>query len=247
MDNTADFSWTGLFKISAVLLPLAGFLAFCSKAVQVYLDTQPLQPLPIAPNGFSQNYLQSFDFIGFHASSFNLEYSLLSLAVLAFLPAAIALFVALRRTDAGISTVGTALAVVGVVFVLLAAVDAFTQIQEAVVWDGGCSTCGTTPIYFSFGSGTYSAATQLGELLVVVGILVMSILMLKSTSFSRISGIIGIVAALYALAGSFFIFPSLSEMNSDLGTAIIFALLTLWGISVAPKFLKLGRPVPNPP
>jgi hypothetical protein len=238
-EPTADFSWASLFKISALFLPLAGFLAFCGEAVQVYLDTLTL---PTMPSGDVAGLAP----VGFHASLFNTEYSLLCLAVLAFVPAVIALFVALRGTDVGISTVAASLAIIGVVFVLFAAVGAFTEIQEAVVWDGGCSACGTTPVALAAGASTLGVATQLGELLVIVGILVISILMLRSTLFSKVSGIIGIVAALYALAGSFFLFASLSEMDSDIGSALTFVLITLWGMSVAPRLLRLGRVNANP-
>lgn len=247
MSNTIDSSWARLFTISALLLPLAGFLAFCGEAVQVYLDTLPLPTLPSGDvAGLAPAYLRSFDFVGFHASLFNTEYSLLCLAVLAFVPAVIALFVALRGTDVGISTVAASLAIMGVVFVLFAAVGAFTEIQEAVVWDGGCSACGTTPVALASGASTLGAASQLGELLVIVGILVLSVLMLRSALFNKVSGIIGIVAALYALAGTFFLFSSLSEMDSDIGTAVVFALIALWGATIAPRFLKWGRPNTSP-
>jgi len=246
LGNSADTSWAKLFRISAVLLPLAGFLALCGQLIQVYVDTLPFPSAESGGTAFvASGYLQSFDFVGFHASLFNSEYSLLTLAVLAFLPATIALFVVLRSTDVGISTVGAALAIVGVVFVLFAAVADFTEIQEAVVWDGGCTPCGNTPIALSVGASTGGVALQLGELLIVVGILVLSILMLRSVAFSKVSGVLGIVAALYALAG-IFLFSSLSELDSDIASSITFLLLALWGLSVAPRLLRLGRGNPSP-
>jgi hypothetical protein len=241
-------SWANLFRISALFLPLAGFLVLCGQAVQVYLDTLPLPPANSASSGyvpFSPSFLQSFDFVGFHALLFNSEYSLLTLGVLAFLPAVIALFVALRSTDVGISTVALALSAVGVVFVLLAAVDAFTEIQEAVTWDGGCTSCGNTPISLAFGTSAGGVALQLGELLIVVGILVLSVLMLRNAAFGKVSGVLGIVAALYALVGVF-LFSSLSELDSDIGAASAFLLFALWELSVAPRMLRLGRSNPNP-
>jgi len=241
LGNSADASWAKLFRIGAVLLPLAGFLALCGQLIQVYLDTLPSTSIGSGGVGFvASGYLQSFEFVGFHASLFNSEYSLLTLAVLAFLPAVIALFIALRSTDVGISTVGTLLAVVGVVFVLFAAVADFTEIQEAFVWDGGCTPCGNTPIALSVGASTGNVALQLGDLLIVVGILVLSILMLRSVAFNKVSGVLGIAAALYALAGTF-LFSSFSEMDSDIASAITYLLLALWGLSIAPRLLKLGR------
>ena len=241
MGNSADTSWAKLFRIGALLLPLAGFLALCGQLIQVYVDTLPSISVESGGIGFvASGYLQSFDFVGFHASLFNSEYSLLTLAVLAFLPATIALFLALRGTDVGISTVGASLAIVGVVFVLFAAVADFTEIQEAVVWDGGCTPCGNTPVALGVGASTGGVALQLGELLIVVGILVLSILMLRSVAFSKVSGALGIVASLYALAGVF-LFSSFSELNSDIASAVSFLLIALWGLSVAPRLLRLGR------
>jgi len=246
LGNSADTSWGKLFRIGAVLLPLAGFLALCGQLIQVYVDTLPFPSVESGGNGFvASGWLQSFDFVGFHASLFNSEYSLLTLAVLAFLPATIALFVVLRSTDVGISTVGASLAIVGVVFVLFAAVADFTEIQEAVVWDGGCTPCGNTPIALGVGASTGGVALQLGELLIVVGILVLSILMLRSVAFSKVSGVLGIVAALYALAGGF-LFSSLSELDSDIASAVSFLLIALWGLSVTPRLLRLGRANPTP-
>jgi len=229
-----------------VLLPLAGFLALCGQLIQVYVDTLPFPSVASGGTGFvGSGWLQSFDFVGFHASLFNSEYSLLTLAVLAFLPATIALFVVLRSTDVGISTVGASLAIVGVIFVLFAAVADFTEIQEAVVWDGGCTPCGTTPVALGVGASTGGVALQLGELLIVVGILVLSILMLRSVAFSKVSGALGIVATLYALAG-IFLFSSFSELDSDIASAVSFSLIALWGLSITPRLLKLGRGSPGP-
>jgi len=226
-----------------VLLPLAGLFAFCGQLVQVYIDTLPSPSL----SGAGSGYLQSLDFIGFHASLFNSEYSLLTIGVLAFLPAAVALFVALGRTDVGISAVGAILAGVGVVFILIAAVDAFTQIQEAVIWDSGCTPCGTTPINLSYGSSTYGAALQLGDLLVVVSVLVFSVLMLRGNAFSKFSGVLGIVSSIYVLANGFLLSSNLSEINADIVTAIAFLLITLWAFSLAPRLVRLGKTETSPP
>jgi len=221
-------------------LPLAGLLALASQAVQVFLDLQPYPAATSVPDGFTSGFVQNIDFVGSHTLLFNSEYTLLCLAVLAFLPAVIALFAGLRSTDVGFSVTGTALAMVGVVLVLFASIDAFTDIQEAALWDSGCTACGIFPLQASFGTSTLPKATQIGDLLIVVGILILSAMMLRSAVFSKVSGVLGIVAALYALVGGF-AFSSLSETNSDIASAVTFVLLTIWGISITPGLLRLAK------
>jgi hypothetical protein len=240
LGNTTSSSWATLFKISAVALPLAGLFGIMSQAIQVFLDMQPSTAPATIPNGFTQGFIQSVDFVGNHTILFSSEYSFLVLSMLSILVAAIALFLALSKTDMGTSAIGALLTAVGTVFVLFAAVSAFTEINEAAIWDSGCTSCGTFPLQLVFGTSTYSAALQLGELLIVVGVLIFSAIMLKSSTFSRISGALGIIAALYALV-SVFAFSSLSETNSDIAYTFTFVLLTLWGVSLAPRLLKLGK------
>jgi hypothetical protein len=240
LSNTTSSSWATLFKISAVALPLAGLFGIMDEAIQAFLDTQPSAAPATIPNGFTQGFVQSVDFVGNHTLLFSSEYSFLVLSMLSILVAAIALFLALSKTDMGTSAIGALLTSVGTIFVLFAAVNAFTEINEAAIWDSGCTVCGTFPLQLVFGTSTYSAALELGELLIIVGILIFSAIMLKGSAFSRLSGVIGIITALYALAGVF-AFSSLSGTDYDIASMFIFVLLTLWGVSVAPRLFKLGK------
>jgi hypothetical protein len=178
------------------------------------------------------------NFIGSHTLLYNSWYTLLCLAVLAFLPGVFALLVSLHKADIGFSITGAAFAMIGIILILFQSVDAFTQIAAADTWGSGCTECGVYPLQEAFGTSTGFKAGQIGGLLILVGILILSVVMLRGSIFSRISGILGIVTFLYALVISF---VSLSGTNSDIANVVTYALLTLWAISLTPRLLKLAK------
>ncbi|HYB66891.1 MAG TPA: DUF4386 family protein [Candidatus Acidoferrales bacterium] len=232
-----DLSWRSLYKIGAVLLPLAGLSFVASQAVQWVLNAYPSVGSSSGPAGLS-NFVDTLDFIGANANIFNLEYSLFTLGALAFIPAVLALAVRLSKVDKGVSAVGAAFALTGTGLVLLNAVTAFEEIQEASAWNSGCTTCGTYPIYAAAGAGFGSEANQIGFLVVVLAIALFSYLMLRGTDFGRISGLFGLsVAIVTVIAG--FVSSSLSDTAYDIVSVSPFVLYTIWALTVTPRLRKL--------
>ncbi len=227
-------SWGSLFKVAAITLLLAPLTYIFSQVIQAIINTLPY-PVNTEPG---QGFTTFLDFIGSHTSLFNAEYELVTLAVLLFVPATIALSVALRKADAGLSAIGGTVTFSGLIFVLLSAVFSFTEIQEAAAWDSGCTTCGNTPIYEAAGTVTGGTSLQVGGLLLFIGILILSLAMLRGGVFSKSSAYLGIITALVAIAVSF----ATSSLDGNVAVAVglvPFVLITLWGVSLYPRLLKL--------
>lgn len=232
-----DNSWRSIYKIGAVALPLSPLIYIFSQSIQLVLNTYP--PINVA-GGPGSGLVNGLDFIGVNSFLFNSEYALITLSVLVALPAVIALLVALRKTDIGIASIGTGLLLLGIVFVLYETTTAFSEIQEAVTWNSGCTVCGNTPIEAAAGTFSGSTGGELGSLLIVVGILILSVLMLRGTTFSKVSGYLGVIAALEGIVGTF-AFSNMSGNDAVFTGVIPYVLLTVWGVTLSPRLFKLGQ------
>jgi hypothetical protein len=224
--------WRSLFRVCAVLLPLAGVFVV-AYAVLYYV----YEFAGFCPQG-SCAFVSVLEYIGNNALLFNSAEVLVVLAVLAFLPAVLALYVALRRTDVGFSLIGTVFTVAGIGIILSNASQLFFEVQEAQVWDGGCTVCGNTPIEGAAGTGSMYVAGELGSLLILVGVIILSVVMLRGSSFSKVSGYLGLLAGLVGIIGTF-AFGSLSGVAYDATSVLPYVLLALWAFSISPRMFRL--------
>jgi hypothetical protein len=232
-----DNSWGSIYKIGAVALPLSPLIYILGQAIQYWLTALPYPNIATGPGSGLIDFL---DFIGANNSLYNAQWTLTALAVVLVVPAAIALMAALRKTDLGIASMATALIGLGIVFSLYQVVMAFTEISEAVTWNSGCTVCGDIPLQAAAGTFSGGTAGQLGSLLLALGVLMLSVLMLRGTMFSKVSGYLGVIAALEGIAGSF-VFSNLDGGDAVLAGVTPFVLLTIWGITISPRLLRLGR------
>jgi hypothetical protein len=228
---TTEGSWRSLFKAGAVLLPLAGVFLVAYEVLGTTLS-----------NGFTpttlpgQAWVTIVDYIGSNATSFNVDYVLLTLSVLAFLPAVLALYLALRRTDASFSLLGSSLAVSGIIIVLSNVSLQFFEVQEAQVWDGGCTICGNAPIEAAAGMPAAFTAEMLAFLLILISVLIFSVVILRGATFSKVSGYLGVLAFIVGIILSF---VSLNGVAGEWQGVVPSVLLAVWAISLSPRLFKL--------
>jgi hypothetical protein len=232
--TSVENDWRSLFRASALLLPLAGVSALAFGWLAVFYEY----------NGYAgQSPLEEVTYVGSNALLFNSASIFLTLAVLCLIPAALALYFPLRGTDKGTTLAGTAFVVAGACVILSNVSTAFYYVHEAQLWDGGCTPCGTAPIEAASSTGSVNFANELGFLVILAGVVMLSALMLRGSVFGKISGVLGIVAGLEGIISNFLV--------ANLGTSytpnppyvfvavIPYVLLSLWAISLGPRLLKL--------
>jgi len=232
--TSTEGSWRSLFRASAVLLPLAGVFALAFGWLAVFYEY----------SGYMGTTSQAaINYVGSNMLLFNSASVLLTLAVLCFLPAALALYLSLRRTDQGFTLWGAAFVVTGIGIILANVSTAFYFVQEANIWDGGCTACGTAPLVAAESAGSVNFANELGFLILFLGVVVLSVVMLRGSAFSKVSGVIGLVAGIEGIISNFAV-STIGTSNTPnppyVFVAVIpYVLLALWTVSLSPKLLKL--------
>jgi hypothetical protein len=222
--------------VSALLLPLAGVSALAFGWIAVFYEY----------NGYAGTTPEAaVSYVGNNVLLFDSASVLLTLAALCFLPVALALYLSLRRTDQGYTLLGAAFVVTGIGIILANVPTAFYFVQEAHVWDGGCTACGSAPLMAAESAGSVDFANELGFLILLLGVLVLSVAMLRGRTFSKVSGAIGIVAGMEGIISNFAV-STIGTTNTPnppfvFVAAIPYVLLALWTFSLSPRLLRLVR------
>jgi len=235
LTETSGDHWQSLYKIGACLLIVSAVFIVAESVLAAVLSNG-FAPSTVA----GQGWVAIVDYIGSNAMLYNADYVLLTLSVLTFLPAVLALYLALRRTDASLSLLGSAFAISGIIIVLSNVSLQFFEVQEAQVWDNGCTICGNAPIEAAAGMPAAFTAEMLASLLILLGVLILSVVMLKGTAF-RVSGYLGVLAFIVGIVVSFVSLPGVAGAWQGV---VPFVFLALWAVSLSPRLYKLP-PIPE--
>ena len=138
----------------------------------------------------------------------------------------------------GFSVLGTVLIASGIGVILSNVSQSFFQVQAALAWDSGCTACGNIPIYEAAGMNSVGTADSFGGSLAVVGVTVISLVMLRGTTFNRVSGYRGLLAGIVSIVGAI-AFSSLSGGLGEVANVLPSIIVGVWVISLAPRLWKL--------
>jgi hypothetical protein len=187
------------------------------------------------------NFVDGVTYIGNNANLFYTADVFLTLAVLAFVPGVLALFVSLRKDNAGLSMLGASFAAIGSGIVLAYVPDLFYLVQEAQIYvtgTGASTVLNLNPLNATAGLGIVYTANDIGFFAILVGILILGIVMAAGSSFGRIPGILGILAALVGIVGTS-IYPTGGGTTAEAVSMLTYVLLLFWAAASSYKMMEL--------
>ena len=226
-----DPSWNSLLKAGGISSILAGLCLILS---QVFLaDLNSLFSGFFASSIMSNSVITVPQKLAFVESHSNLYYGWYisgdALAALFGLPALLALLIVLSRVDKGFALIGSALGFASIGIILSNVSNQFYLINEAFVFDSGCTVCASQAI--TGATATYSAYTaeMFASLILTVAEIILSIVILKGMIFNRSLGFLGLGSALVGLVIAFF---NSNYYISFLPTLVLAAWLLAVGYSL---------------
>ncbi len=186
MRTATDYK--GLYKAASLALFASGVLLLVYSVIALWLGPAPTAT-PQFLNFLSTNYL----FVG-------VAFAILIFAFVLVIPAVFALYHLLRDTSIGRAVVGSAFFVAGIFVLLANAGNYFWLINIAL---GYTSQCVTNCQQINQAAATSTNSVQIdffiGNMLIAVGLIILGLAMLKSATFGRGPGILGIFSGLFAL------------------------------------------------
>ncbi len=233
-DKVERSAWRSVTRIGSLLLPAAAVLA---------LITEALGNLVIPIGGLTGTFEDGLTYIANNSFLFNLEYGLLTVACLAFLLSLVGLFHFLRRTDVGLAAAGTVLSAVGLGIVLSNVSQSFFLVKEATVYAAnacvGCTILNLDPSQAAAGAGSFAIADEIGLLVVLAGVMILSSIMLEHDSLlGRSSGYTGLSAGVVGIVGTC-AGGYLSGDVSDIVALLPFLLLAAWAFPVGHQMWRV--------
>ncbi len=193
---TPDFSWRGLYKVGGIAALIAG--AIFRRNIAAELGLFGLQPAPVAINDWFE-FLQHNRFLGLaYLNIFDiLNYALLGLMFFA-------LFAALRLINKSCMVIALTLGIVGIT-VYFASNTAFSmlslsnqyasatsEIQKNLLLAAGHAVLSINR--FSGPDAYPGTGGYISFLLIALAGLIISVVMIRSKAFNRITGYVGIIA-----------------------------------------------------
>lgn len=233
--ETIDSAWKGLYKVGgaaalivAVLLP-----------IEIIVFTA--YPLPSTVIGYFTLF-QSNRLIGL------IDLYLLEIPVYAlFVPLFLALYAALRRANESYMALATTLAIIGIA-VFLATNNPFSMLSLSDQY-AAATTDAQRSQFLAAGQAMLANTNQravegfnMGFFLVSVAGLIVSAVMLRSNTFSKVTAYVGILANALSLADYFRLafVPAAVLLLLFLAMASCLLLL-IWYILIARRLYQLGR------
>lgn len=222
-----DPSWKGVYRVGGIGLLLAGLIYLTEVILGILLGPAPAD---------SQQFLQA---LATHPSLAQVSYGLWSLADFLLVPAVLGLYLALKRIGKNPMLVATGALAVFIV-VDLAITDATTLTLVTLTQHAATATSVTERAAYlaaaNYGLATLPLANFYSWVVPSVGILIISIVMLKGV-FGKLTASVGIVAGIVGIvAGFYVIVPALV-----LVTLLAGLTLGLWCVLAGIKLYRLGK------
>ena len=239
--ETSGSDWKSLYRVGGVAALIAGVIFRRNIGAEISLFSAQKQPDTIIDwftllqknRLLGLSYLNIFDIV---------DYALVGLMLLA-------LYVALRRASKSYMAIATTLGFVGIAvyfasntaFSMLALSDKYaaatTDAQRSMFLAAGQAVLALGAIYQ--GTGIY-----VSFLLLAVAGLIISVVMLRSDIFSRVTAYVGILASAFDLAYciAFAFLPAVDiELVAVCTIPAAGLLLMIWHILVGRRLYQLGR------
>ena len=220
--NTTDPTYRGLYKAGSLALLLSGILLLIYAGTLLILGPAPS---PIV------DYLT---FLGANYLLVIIGMSFLTAALVLLIPAIFALYHALKPVSIGRTLIGSGILMSGIIVFLSNVGNYFWLVNIGLNYGRSCvSSC--VQINQTLALATAALATSsvvidfyIAILLIILGILVLSLAMLKSPIFGKAAGYLGIIAGIFSL-----VVPSVQELlylNLSLSAYPLVASFLLYGI-----------------
>jgi hypothetical protein len=223
-----DPSWKGVYSAGGVCLLVAGLIYLAEVALGIALVSAPAD---------SQQYLQS---LANHVGLARVTYGLFSVADVLLVPAVLGLYLSLRCVGKNLMLVATGLMAVFIV-VDVAITDAssltiVTLTQHAAT----AASAAERRAYMAaanYGLATVPLANFYTFVISSVGVLLISIVMLKGV-FGKRTAYVGIVTGIVGIVAGFYVFvPALV-----LFTLLSLLILGAWCLMAGQRLYQLGKP-----
>lgn len=157
------------------------------------------------------------------------------------IPMYLALYVALRRVSASLMTIALAVGLVGIA-VVFAGRPAFEMLYLSDQY-AAATTEAQRSMFLSAGEMVLAifngTASQVSYIFAAIALLIISVVMLRSGIFGKITGYVGIITNVLALG---FYVP---RIGIFFGLISVLPFLIIWNILVARKFFQLGQARPE--
>jgi hypothetical protein len=224
-----DPSWKGMYRVGGIGLLLFGLIYLTNLTLGVYWG------IPGATD--SVQYLQS---LAAHPSIAQVSYGLFSLSDFLLVPAVLALYLALKHIAKNTMLLATALMAVFVV-VDLAITEANSLTLVALTQHAATATSATERAAYmasaNYALATVALATCYSWVVSSVGVLIISIVMLKGV-FSKLTAYLGIVVGILGTVVGFYVFvPALT-----LATLPVILAFGIWCVLAGRELYRLGKP-----
>jgi hypothetical protein len=223
-----DPSWKGVYRVGGVCLFLFGLIYLTNVILGILLG-------PGASD--SVQYLRS---LADHPSLARVSYGLYSLADFLFVPAILALYLALKHIAKNTMLLATALMAVFIV-VDLAITEANSLTIVTLTQHAATATSETQRAAYmaaaNYALATLPLATFYSWVVSSVGVLIISIVMLKGV-FRKLNAYLGIAVGIVATVAGFYVFlPALAVLA--LPSLVAFSL---WCLLAGGRLYRLGKP-----
>ncbi len=194
-DETVDTAWKGLYRVGGAAALIMG--AMYVVAMAVYAPAYMAGPPPGSViewfNLFQKDWITGLFFLGLADV----------VIAVAWIPLALALYTALRRTNLTWMTIAIPLAFIGIA-VYLATNIAFSMYSLSFQY-AAATTDAQKSLILAAGQGLVTMSQGTGEYLgyplVWLAGLIISVVMLRSKTFGKVSAYIGILGFAFLLAG----------------------------------------------
>lgn len=147
-----------------------------------------------------------------------------ALAALFGIPVVLALYVSLNRINKGVTLIGSTIGLASLVLILAAIPSQFYLINEAVIYDGGCTVCAqqaTTGAISTFQSAT---ASTFATYVLAAAIVIVSLVIIKGNVFSKGLGYFGIAVVLVSVVAGFINISYASDVPAIVEAIWLFAV-----------------------
>jgi hypothetical protein len=224
-----DLSWKGMYRVGGIGLLFFGLIYLTNLTLGIYGG------IPGATD--SALYLQS---LTAHPSLALVSYGLFSLGDFLLVPAVLALYLALKHIAKNTMLLATGLMAVFVV-VDLAITEANSLTLVALTQHAATATSTTERAAYlasaNYALATVALATFYSWVISSVGILIISIVMLKGV-FTKLTAYLGIVVGILGIVVGFYVFvPALT-----IATLPVILAFGIWCVLAGRELYRLGKP-----
>ncbi len=226
---TTDSMYRGLYKAGSFALLLSGILLLIYAGTLLILGPAP-SPIVDYLNFLGANYLLVI--IGM---------SFLTAALVLLIPAIFALYHALKPVSIGRTLIGSGILISGIIVFLSNVGNYFWLVNIALNYGRVCvSSCQQINQTAATATSSVVIDFYIAILLIIMGILVLSLAMLKSPVFGKATGYLGIIAGIFSL-----VVPSVQEivyLNLSLSAyplVVSFILYGIWALLAGSRLYKI--------